>query len=287
MKYRRWIAGIIVIIFVLIGIVVYMRSTKLTLQYKNTISDSTYMMHALGGLENKYSYTNSYDALTTTYNDGYRLFEADIHFTSDKQLVLSHGWKEKDITERLGLDFSQYDGAMDLDTFKTIKIHGRFTPMTFGELCIFIEQHKDMFVMIDVGNLDYNETLEIYGAMVNNAEQVCTSSNVVLEHFIVGGHTPDMIRAVKEIYPFELYNLYLAKENKRAEEIKTIDAFFEYCRENNISSLSMDKSVFTEEVKDAAAENNMICYVFTVNDLNDLQCDIDRSDIIIGTDFLR
>ena len=92
---------------------------------------------------------------------------------------------------------------------------------------------------------------------------------------------------MKEIYPFELYNLYLAKENKRAEEIKTIDAFFEYCRENNISSLSMDKSVFTEEVKDAAAENNMICYVFTVNDLNDLQCDIDRSDIIIGTDFLR
>ena len=54
------------------------------------MADNRYIMHALGGMDGKYSYTNSIDALERTYAEGYRLFEVDVSFTSDNKLVLAH-----------------------------------------------------------------------------------------------------------------------------------------------------------------------------------------------------
>lgn len=256
--------------------------------YRQTVADSSYIMHALGGLEGEYSYTNSLEALEKSYyEDDMRLFEADVHFTSDDVLVLTHGWKEKDYEQRMGLDYALYDGAMSYDEFCAAKLHGKFTTMSFQDLAEFMEAHTDMFVMVDSGNISYDDTKLVYEAIVADVNEVCEDADNVLQRLIVGGHTQDMIQAVREAYDFQLVNLYLAEESKRAEGLQTLDEFFAYCTENDIVSFSADKGTITDEVVAYAREAGMIIYAFTVNDLSELTFDYTGEDIVIGTDFLR
>ncbi len=96
-----------------------------------------------------------------------------------------------------------------------------------------------------------------------------------------------MVQAVRDTYNFELINLYLPKESDRTEEVQTLDEFFAYCTENDIVSFSADKGTVTDEVIAYAEDAGMISYVFTVNDLDELEFDYTGDNIIIGTDFLR
>ena len=70
--------------------------------YKNTVKQSNYIRHALGGLDT-YQYLNTIEALENSYKKGFRLFEVDVRFTSDDKLVLTHGWEEVDYIERMGI----------------------------------------------------------------------------------------------------------------------------------------------------------------------------------------
>ena len=47
-----------------------------------------------GGQVNGATYTNSLEALEENYQAGFRAFEIDFSFTSDRQLVCLHDWEE-------------------------------------------------------------------------------------------------------------------------------------------------------------------------------------------------
>lgn len=47
--------------------------------------------HAMGGINDK-AYTNTKDAFIANYEQGTRIFEADLLLTSDEQLVARHEW---------------------------------------------------------------------------------------------------------------------------------------------------------------------------------------------------
>lgn len=55
--------------------------------------DYKVISHALGGIDGK-DYTNSFEALQYSYEQGQRVVEADFLFTSDDVLVLRHYWKD-------------------------------------------------------------------------------------------------------------------------------------------------------------------------------------------------
>lgn len=85
-------------------------------KYRETVESQHYIIHALGGMNGTDNYINSIDPLRLIYAEGYRLFEADVSFTSDGKLVLAHSgqdnvWSKNDWTERLGQDYPFDDAS--------------------------------------------------------------------------------------------------------------------------------------------------------------------------------
>lgn len=251
------------------------------MRYKNTVEQQNYVAHALGGIEG-FAYTNSKEALENSYNNGFRIFEADVKLTSDKKLVLVHGWTKKDYKQRLGLEYNEENPVMDYDIYMSSKIQEKYTPLSFKDLADFIKEHKDMYIMIDIGNKSYEETKEIYSKIVED----CNSYSKILNRLIVGGHTTDMIKAVKECYDFKLINLYWAEDDKREEKIKTEEKFVKYCEENGITSLSISTDRFSDDFGEFMQENDMIVYVFTENNESKAK-DILKNADLVGTDFIQ
>ena len=189
--------------------------------YRSAVSSSDYIVHALGGEEDR-SYINSIDMLDKAYKEGLRVFEADISFTSDGVLVLAHSgednvWSKNDWEKRLGQkypfddesvkDYECYDADKHLcsyEVFNSFKIQGRYTANSFAELLDYMEEHRDMYLMVDAGHRSYADTQVYYEAIVEAAD----GRTQVLDRLIAGGQTTDMVKAAREVYDFPLINLY-------------------------------------------------------------------------------
>ena len=57
--------------------------------------DYNVIAHAGGGIDGNI-YTDSLEALNQSYQNGTRLFDIDLRFTSDDEIVLRHDWTEVD-----------------------------------------------------------------------------------------------------------------------------------------------------------------------------------------------
>ena len=276
--------------------------------YRQTVESSEYIIHALGGMDGKKCYINSIDCLEKIYAAGYRLFEADISFTSDDVLVLAHSgenniWSKNDWELRLGqpYPFADNDNNSDeyntdkspqgydiekhlapYEVFKTFKIQGEYKATTFAELLDYMEKHDDMYVMVDAGHRSYEDTLKYYKAIVKEADGRID----VLNRLIAGGQTTEMVKAAREAYDFPLINLYFDKDEKREKEIYEPKDFVHYCEENDIISFSVAKEVYTKENAEVLSQSNLISYVFTINDLTEAKSFKDIGASIIGTDYL-
>ena len=100
--------------------------------YKNTVKQSNYIRHALGGLDT-YQYLNTIEALENSYKKGFRLFEVDVRFTSDDKLVLTHGWEEVDYIERMGISYDEQNSIPTYKEFMNYKIQGRYSATSFND----------------------------------------------------------------------------------------------------------------------------------------------------------
>jgi glycerophosphoryl diester phosphodiesterase len=276
-------------------------------KYRETVENSKYIIHALGGMEDEFYYINSIDCLEKCYAAGYRLFEADVSFTSDDVLVLAHSgennvWSKNDWTLRLGqeypFDSESSDGFKDEEltakgydvnkhlcpysTFKEFRIQGKYSAGSFSDLLNFMEQHDDMYVMVDAGHRNYEDTVKYYKAVVEAAGD----RQDLLDHLIAGGQTTEMVKAAREAYDFPLINLYFDSDEKREEQLSTPEKFVKYCRDNDIISYSTAKEYFSEDNAKTLEKSDLISYIFTVNDKDEESELRSRGADIIGTDFL-
>ena len=206
--------------------------------YLALIERTDYCAHALGGIDGS-RYTNSLEALWRSYEGGARLFEADIHLTSDGRAVLVHGFAKNDYLKRIGAEYypekykkSGEDYIPAYDEFMSWRIQGRYQPLDMAMLADFINAHPDTYVLADVWAQDYEGTKAVYTAICED----CGYDEPVLSHIIGGGHTQDMIRAVKEVYDFPLLNLYYSDEMIN-DDFSPQD-FIDYCKQEGVISYS-------------------------------------------------
>lgn len=267
--------------------------------YRSAVSSSDYIVHALGGEEDR-SYINSIDMLDKAYKEGLRVFEADISFTSDGVLVLAHSgednvWSKNDWEKRLGQkypfddesvkDYECYDADKHLcsyEVFKSFKIQGRYTANSFAELLDYMEEHVDMYLMVDAGHRSYADAKAYYEAIVEAAD----GRTQVLDRLIAGGQTTDMVKAAREAYDFPLINLYFDKDENRESIIYSAEDFVRYCDAESITSISIAKEVFTEDVAKVISDSDLIIYVFTENDESEAEHILSLGADMVGTDFL-
>ena len=259
-------------------------------QYKEAAVNAKYIMHSLGGMENTYTYTNSIDALRTCYEEGYRFFEVDISLTSDGKPVCAHAatvdgeenvWRKVEWEKRLGQKYDPDHTLASYDEFMSFTIQGKFKATDFADIVEFMSEHKDMYIMLDVNNRSYEGTKKIYEAIVAEAK----GNTDVLNRFIAGGHTTQMMDAVADVYDFPLLNLYFANQETRQDSLKKPGDFVAYCRENGITSFSTSCATFKAE-DISLLSDNLIGYVFTTDDPAEAAA-IHKEGFVAGTNFLR
>lgn len=105
-----------------------------------------FIAHAGGSIEGR-RYTNSLEALEHSYREGFRLFELDIIETSDKHLVAAHDWQHWQ-------KISAYQGPLPptLEVFKSLKLHGKFSPLDMRDVNAWFADHPDAILVTDKVN---------------------------------------------------------------------------------------------------------------------------------------
>jgi len=107
------------------------------------IDTNRYIAHA-GGIIDSIPYTNSLEALETSYANGFRLFELDIIKTSDNRYVATHDWD-------YWVTLTNYKGETPVsnEEFLNYKILGKYTPIDIERINLWFKEHKDAILVTD------------------------------------------------------------------------------------------------------------------------------------------
>ena len=234
------------------------RTTKEIFYYY--MNNQKYIMHAGGQVEGK-NYTNSLEALTKNYEAGNRIFEIDLNFTSDGELVLIHGWSEYDYTHRLGVVYNKKKPVMDLKTFKKTKLYGKYTTMTVNDLIKFMKEHPYSYFILNIkGGSNYKTSNKALKQIVKKAK----SDKNILNRMVVWGYNSKVLTEAKKIYDFELIALNVKDYSKMEKSLNTKEEIINFCKKNKITVIMYQYRDFKKDLSDLAGAYNIKSVVYTV-----------------------
>jgi len=135
------------------GIKKYRSSSILLEKTKNLHhyrSDTSRFIAHAGGLINDHIYTNSLEALDTSYAKGFRLFELDLTLSKDHQIIALHDWERwKTVTNSLA------SPPVSKSIFLNQPLYDSLTPLSMKEINYWFEQHPDAILITDKINSPY------------------------------------------------------------------------------------------------------------------------------------
>lgn len=118
-------------------------NTILEKELAKNLTNTKLVAHACGKY-NGMAYTNSLNALDASYENGFRLFEVDFHFTSDHHIVLIHDWNGTE-KKLLGTTKKVYS----YNKFKNAKVIHKLVLMDIDTLVSWLKIHNDAFIVTD------------------------------------------------------------------------------------------------------------------------------------------
>lgn len=102
--------------------------------------------HAGGGYAG-HNYSNSIEALNSSYQGGFRYIEMDFSWTRDGQLVCLHDW-DKTFKSIFG---QRVEGAVSYAEFKQlVEEHPDFRPCTLDSLAVWLSNKPDVRIITDI-----------------------------------------------------------------------------------------------------------------------------------------
>jgi len=107
--------------------------------------------HAGGGVDGQ-TYTNSYEALNSNIEKGYKYFELDFSLTEDEEIVCLHDWQHS-FERTFGVESS---GKVTLAEFELlVRDQSTFTKCTLDGLALWLEEKPDAIIVTDAkeGNI--------------------------------------------------------------------------------------------------------------------------------------
>lgn len=216
------------------------------------VENNKYIAHALGGID-KHTYTNSREAFIVNYKKGYRIFEVDLIFTSDRILVCKHDWND-------------YEKIPTKKRFLDNKILDKYTPLTFRQLLNLIERYPDVYIVTDTKSFNYEDVNTTFSYIKSISESV---NEELLKRIIPQVYMEHMVSRIEEIHPFNSYIYTLYRSHSSNERI------LDFGRENGIKVITLpankvgdrfDNSFFVN----AERQENYI-FVHTINKLEDVK----------------
>ena len=215
------------------------------------------MTHALGGLDG-FTYLNSRESFINYYDKGCRLFEVDLSLTSDGVWVCRHNWKES-----MGQWKGDKKKVLSSEEFLNTPIYGKYTPLSFKELLMLLDEYPDAFVLLDSKQYsvrNYQRTLEDYAQYREIAIQAGLEHT--LDQIIPELYNPAMYSGASTLYRFPAY-LYSLWQEYSMEELEDIADF---CQTNKIQAVSLYWEYWSEEIQKIFDERDILVYIYTIND---------------------
>jgi len=231
-------------------VVVIMRSLYHRSQSVPWYDKYSVICHALGRTKEGDSLTNSREAFLYNYDQGQRVFEADIQITSDGVMVLRHDWVSD-------LGQLKETGAVTAEEFLSTPIYGKYTPLSLEDWFAIMETYPNIYMVTDTKytpDVEGQFQLFVDTAIENGYEDV-------LSRVIVQIYYKEMYDEVTAVYPFEnwIWTLYYIGYPGGQEVL-------DFMTEKKIPVLTMPSDWWFAERENDLKNTEIKVYVHTVDD---------------------
>ena len=220
------------------------------------LSEQRIVAHALGEVDG-IAGLNCLEGFRENYDAGVRVFEADFRMTSDGYVVLRHDWRrgwQPNISEKQ---------IPTLEQFRDTPINRKYTPLSFGDLLLLMEQYEDICIVTDSKFVDAEVVTAQLEAMLNEARRLGRS--YLLDRMIVQVYSQLHYKVVDNLHHFPHYIYTLYQDGFTGTE-EGLRERLEFVRERGIEGLTLEESVWRPEWMELAEEAGVKVFVYTVND---------------------
>lgn len=244
------------------------------------LAETDIVAHGLGSIGGL-TQLNCREAFRLAYANGVRVFEVDLRLTRDCQVVLRHDWWPS--TWQDGISWANIP---TLEKFLSEKILNKYTPMSFRDLLLLMEQYPDICVITDSKFTESDIFTIQFDAMLADAHEL--GLTYLFDRMFIQIYSGNMRTALGNIYPFPhyIYTLY----QDEAPFTGTIGEFREkaaYAKERGIEGIAVDHSWWKPEFAAIADEYGISVFVHTINDVNIAKRVLAEGADAVYTDSLR
>ena len=233
------------------------------------------MAHAFGGMDGK-TYHNTAASFEHGIRQGYRYFEVDLSYTTDKRLVLCHGWTKANC-KHTGFDYRPDFADMTYERIMAMPVHGH-PIMDAKEFYRQIKEHDSAYTYeIDFHNIAGEEIKERINSMLSDFRY----DKEVLDRLLIQAYSRQMYEDMDQVYPFIHYQ-YLVGKN-----IHNLDEIITYCIDQGICVLALRMNLAKPEYVRKIRNAGLYVMCYTVNqDLAAAQKLLDSGVHTLCTDFI-
>ena len=148
--------------------------------------------HSGGGIDGRIK-TNSKESWQYAYENGTRVFDADLSFTRDNVIVLRHEWSDDLDQENIS-----EDRIPNYKEFMQTPILRKYHPMSIFDVIDFMKKHEDVYVACD-----FKDGIEILEKLISTfRENSCTE---LFDRVIISLYDYADYDQAKRLYDFKNY----------------------------------------------------------------------------------
>ena len=232
--------------------------------------------HGMGAMEG-IATLNCLEGFQQQYERGVRVFEADLRLTSDMEVVLRHDWRAG---WQAGISETQIPS---LTAFLNRPILEQYTPLSFRDLLLLMEEYPDICIITDSKFTDAEIVTLQFKAMLADAKELGLS--YLFDRMIIQVYSQLMYKVVDNLhhFPHYIYTLYAEGFGRTEDAFREIVAF---CGENDILGVTMWDYWWDESYLPIAQEHGVQVFAHTVNDPQEALALLDSGVSAVYTDTL-
>ncbi len=215
----------------------------------------------LGGIDTRYSCTNSPQAFKYSLEHGYKNLQAEIRLTSDDVAVCVDRW-HKDTFTIMNHKYKDSDkvSALSYSEFKDCKYYNRFNTMTLAQLFKLASNplRKNQIKLVLSVGIPSKKTLKklIRAIRLNLFKNLLSTKNL----YIRLERDSDVEYVRKSGLNLEIIYRIADKHKSEEETLNTLESGLKYCKEHNIKYIYMNHSKYTKEFDRLCKEYGVFYY---------------------------
>lgn len=242
-----------------------------------SLGENHLIAHALGGVNGK-PYSNSLEAFIENYDNGIRIFEVDLSITSDGYVVCRHDWNTSLYSFLEQEVLNENDEAITIEEFYSQPIFNTYTNLSFEELLNILLEYDDAYLVLDTKSTDEAGIRKEYSLLTEVIKSVDIN---LFKRIIPQIYNRDMLSTIKEYHDFPIVFYTLYQDPINDEELLS------FAIDNKINGIIMGIPRYSQTLIDNLNKHNILSYVHTINEPEDLIFYTENGATGVYTDFLQ